>query len=188
MSSEHTHPTKRRLFLLRHALALPATSGQSDISRALSPQGIEDAAALGLTMKYKAYTPDCILCSTSVRTRQTLDALKTSLPACPIEYLDRLYDGGTDAYETIIQRAPTSTKNLLIVAHNPCIGEYANRITGHGRDALRQRLSEGYRPATLTVLNIELEDWALLSHGQATIQDLLDPLDYNAPARPTRWM
>lgn len=181
-------PKPRRLFLLRHALAMPPVSGGNDKTRILSPKGLEDASALGRLMMRKNYMPDYILCSTATRTRQTLEKLFQSLPKTPTSFIDALYDGGTESYVREIQKIPAQYKSVLLVGHNPCVCEYALSVLAQGREAMLERLREGCKPATLAVLNCDLEDWALLDKKAAEITDLLDPLDYNAPSSPTRWM
>jgi phosphohistidine phosphatase len=120
--------TTKRLFLLRHALAVPPMTGAQDIARNLSPKGLEDAAALGKIMVQKGYIPDYILCSTAVRTRQTLEKLMESLPKAPIEYVSDLYNCGTRCYVETIDSLKNNPANVLLIGHNPCIYEYAVAI------------------------------------------------------------
>lgn len=185
MSEQTTHNTKR-LLILRHALATSSTS--SDAARPLAPQGKEDAIALGAYMKAQNLNPDLVLCSTATRTRQTLDGLKQHLPLGKTQFLDILYSGTTGDYLYEIQKVKGNPQTILILAHNPSIYELAVLLCGYGIDSHMQRLSEGYKPATLTVLECNITDWSDLSPAMGKLTDIKDPLDYNAPARPTRWM
>jgi phosphohistidine phosphatase len=178
----------RRLFLMRHALAMPPISGGDDKARVLSPKGLSDASMLGRIMMRKNYMPDYILCSTAVRTRQTLEKLMQSLPKTETAFVDKLYDGGTESYVREIQKIPAKYKSVLLVGHNPCVCDYALSITAQAREALLERLHEGCKPATLVALNCNIEDWALLETKAAEITDYLDPIEYNSSDRPTRWM
>ena len=178
---------KRRIFLLRHALAIPPAAGGNDKTRVLSPKGQSDASMLGRVMMRKNYMPDLILCSTATRTRQTLEKLMQSLPKTETVMIDALYDGGTESYIREIQKIPAKYKSILIIGHNPCVCDYALKITLKAREALLERLQEGCKPATLVALGCDVEDWALLEAKSAEITDIMDPLDYNAPEGPTRW-
>ena len=60
-------------------------------------------------------------------------------------------------------------------------------LAAAGNDAVLARLSNGYQPASLSIIEAPIDDWAALDPDKCQIVDLLDPLDYNAPARPTRW-
>src|SRR5690606_31459629 len=48
----------RELILLRHAHAEPATTGQSDLDRPLSPQGLAEAEAVARWLKEQGLVPD----------------------------------------------------------------------------------------------------------------------------------
>ena len=65
----------RELILLRHAHAEPATTGQSDLDRPLSPQGLAEAEAVARWLKEQGLVPDRVLCSPARRTRETLEAV-----------------------------------------------------------------------------------------------------------------
>jgi phosphohistidine phosphatase SixA len=64
----------RELILLRHAHAEPATPGQADLDRPLSPVGLAEAEAAGKWLKENNLLPDCVLCSPARRT-ETLEAV-----------------------------------------------------------------------------------------------------------------
>ena len=65
----------RELILLRHAHAEPASTGQADLDRPLSPEGLAEAEAAGRWMRENQLVPDRVLCSPSRRTRETLEAV-----------------------------------------------------------------------------------------------------------------
>lgn len=188
MNDLPTPHNRKRLFLLRHALAMPAGSSAEDSARPLAPKGEEDATALGLYMAQKGYLPDLILCSTAKRTQQTLQNLQKKLETPAARFLKILYTGRTGDLLSEIQKAEDDKNSILIVAHNPSIYELAVLLGGTGKESLLQRLCDGYRPATLTVLGCPCAHWADIQPQENEVIDLVDPLDYNAPARPTRWM
>ena len=65
----------RELILLRHAHAEPAAPGQADLDRPLSAEGLAEAESAGRWIKDNGWVPDCVLCSPSRRTRETLEAV-----------------------------------------------------------------------------------------------------------------
>ena len=69
----------RELILLRHAHAEPATTGQSDLDRPLSPQGLAEAEAVARWLKEQGLVPDRVLCSPARRTRETLEAVMDAI-------------------------------------------------------------------------------------------------------------
>ena len=65
----------RELILLRHAHADPALPDQADIDRPLSAEGLAEAESAGRWLREQNLVPDCVLCSPSRRTRETLEAV-----------------------------------------------------------------------------------------------------------------
>lgn len=178
----------KRLFLLRHAQAMPTEIGGRDKDRKLSPQGTADAQALGQIMKKKNHVPDFVLCSAARRTKETLAGLAAAFEQdIKTAYLNEFYDGGREEILGFIRRNDEEAHSVLIVAHNPSIYETAVLLAGDGPDSLMQRLTEGFRPGTMTAFDCPCERWTDFKPGENTLTDLLDPLDYNAPATPTRW-
>lgn len=179
--------SNKNLFLLRHAMAVNELS-DGDQGRALAPKGKEDAEALGDYMKHHDFTPDLVLCSPARRTRETLEGVQTHLDADNVKTIDILYSGGAGDYLYEIQQCDDKYDNILIVAHNPSIYELARLLAAQGSDSVMQRLSEGYPPASLSVVNLVCEKWADIQPAENTLAAIVNPMDYNAPARPTRWM
>ena len=186
MSAKNNMPEKR-IFLLRHAQALN-NSDSGDHGRALSPKGKDDALALGKTMQDQGYIPDVILCSPALRTRQTLEGVQCSIELKSPKFIDILYNGSTGDYLYEIQKVSNEYNNILFIAHNPCIYELVILLAAQGDGSVFQRLGEGYSPASLSVISCKAKNWEDIQPAENTIQTLINPMDYNAPARPTRWM
>tara|TARA_R110002072_G_scaffold75666_8_gene177990 strand:+ start:442 stop:999 length:558 start_codon:yes stop_codon:yes gene_type:complete len=178
--------TGKRLFILRHQQAL--NNGDSDKTRHLSPKGKEDAIALGVAMKRANYTPDLILCSPALRTKQTLEGLAQHIKCDEIETPDILYSGSTGDYLYEIQKISDDYNDVLILAHNPSIYELVILLAAQGPDAAQHRLSEGYSPGSLSVIECASDKWAKIQPVENTLRQIISPIDYNAPSRPTRWM
>ncbi len=177
----------KRLYILRHAKAASPENTQ-DFDRPLATQGQEDAAALGKLIAKQSYMPGTVLCSTAKRTRETLEAL--ALPASTkIEYLEKIYDAAASDLLEMIQSTDDSAQSILLVGHNPAIHELALRLASEDSGlSLLQRLLQGYSPATLSVLDVPCKCWNDIQLGENFLINLLAPLDYNSPDRPTRWM
>lgn len=177
----------KTIYLLRHAQAV-SSQGSSDQERALAEQGRQDALALGLLMKKKAYIPAMALCSSSVRTKETLQAIDQALNISDKKYLDSFYAASPGTLFAGLQNLDNAVTSAVIVAHNPGIHELAMRLSADDNSAHINKVMGIYRPATLSVIETNVENWADLQLGEGRLIDLLDPMDYNAPARPTRWM
>lgn len=179
----------KQLFILRHAQALSTDPGGTDKSRRLSPNGLGDAKALGAVMKRQDMRPDTILCSPATRTRETLREVLEGLEGdIEAEFPESFYNAGADAYFTGIQAVSDAHERLLIVGHNPGIHMLAAQLAHDDGSALMDRLSSGYAPATLTVLECDIESWNDLALYKNQLMAVLETSEYNADSRPTRWM
>ncbi len=181
-------PAKKYLYLLRHALAIPAADSKGqDIDRVLAPRGHEDARVLAGLMKSKGYIPEYALCSPSVRTKQTLDPLEEIVDLAEKSSPMILYSGPTGKLLSALQGVSPSFDHVILVGHNPDIWDLARLLCGSGGASLRQRLNESYKPGALSVFTFEGDDWAALQHGSLELVDFMEPVDYNAPSTPARW-
>ena len=179
----------RTLFILRHAQAVP--SAGNDKQRALTSRGREDASALGRVMVKQGYIPDTVLCSSALRTQQTYEKIAVELRTTGhnAEFLtsDALYNTSGEALMHAIINLPPSAQSVLLIANNPGVHQLAMTLAQHGGESYIRRLLQQFAPATFCAYRTNCEDWGLLEAGNTKITDLMDPLDYNAPATPARW-
>lgn len=91
--------------------------GVRDHERPLAERGRREAALAGRWIADAELTVDHVLCSTSTRTRQTLE--RTGISS-PVTYVDDIYGGHPDhILEAIRLHAPTDAQTLLVVGHEP---------------------------------------------------------------------
>jgi phosphohistidine phosphatase len=171
----------KRLYLLRHAHS-PSLPGVKDMDRELSAKGNDQAAALGQYMKCHNFVPDMVLCSSSHRTRKTLDGVLQSMNIVNIKYLPILYVGSVGEYLTQIQECDECYESILLVAHNPSIYGLAALLAKTHNEILAQRLATGgYAPATLCVLDVPVNKWAHIQPHKCPLLHIADPTDYHTP-------
>lgn len=108
----------RELILLRHAHAEPASTGQADLDRPLSPVGLAEAEAAGKWLKENKLQPDCVLCSPARRTRETLEAVVGVTGFFEHRLEDRIYDATPGALVGLVDERK-DIERLMIVGHNP---------------------------------------------------------------------
>lgn len=143
-----------QLFLLRHAKAEPGMNNISDHERALTAGGCRDAGKIAHVMRKAGLAPEVVLVSTSLRTRQTLEALENASvwDEWPnIDALPQLYMATLPQLLETIRSLPETVRSALIIGHNPGLHELALWLCagGHG-DGFNPHLAEGYPPATLS--------------------------------------
>ena len=108
-----------RVVIVRHAKAAP---GSPDELRPLTPEGREQARALG--ERLRTLEPDAVVTSPLLRARETASALGLGEP----EIDDRLAPGATpdDVRAAAVERGET----VVVVGHQPDCGRAAAALAG----------------------------------------------------------
>lgn len=108
----------RELILLRHAHAEVATTGQADLDRPLSPEGLAEAEAAGRWLKEQRLVPDCVLCSPARRARETLEAVLGAVGYVDQRNEDAIYEASAGDLIALAD-ANREVERLMLVGHNP---------------------------------------------------------------------
>lgn len=149
----------RQLILMRHGKA-ESTSGQGDHARPLSRRGRAEAAEAGRRLAAIA-RPELALMSDSLRTRQTFDSCATTLdPTPPRRIASALYGATPDAILREIGTVADAVSCLLVIGHNPGIGDLARRLADRGPTDELARLSEGFPTSCFAVISLDAPRWS----------------------------
>ncbi|MDQ7040960.1 MAG: histidine phosphatase family protein [Rhodothermus sp.] len=118
-----------RLYFLRHAEARPATPGQPDAERTLTEAGQQIARHLGEALRRMQLAPAAVYSSPYRRAVQTARAVATALCVPVVE--DRLLAPGCGPAELeLLVQAYTPGNTVLVVGHQPDLGELVRWLTG----------------------------------------------------------
>lgn len=113
----------RTLILMRHA---EAGGASRDHDRPLTPRGTSDATVAGTWIREHLPIVDAVVCSTALRTRQTLTA--TGIKAATT-FADELYGGGIGDILEQVALVPDSATTVLVVGHAPGIPSVAFELS-----------------------------------------------------------
>jgi phosphohistidine phosphatase len=116
-----------KLHLLRHAKTNQVSPTGKDFDRELLPRGYEQIAELKLFLKDNPISPKTILCSSAIRTQQSLAEMKGLWPNAEIQYLDDLYLAEKEEILKLIC-AQNSPHEILVVGHNEGLSELAMNL------------------------------------------------------------
>lgn len=155
-----------RLILMRHAKS-DWSMGQDDHDRPLNARGRESARLLGDWLRNKGYMPDQVLCSTSLRTRETL---ALSGMAAPARFEDRLYHAAPSTLLESLKEAEGET--VLMIAHNPGIAMFASHILAKLPMHVRFR---DYPTGATLVADFAIDAWADVTPGTGNARDFVIP-------------
>jgi phosphohistidine phosphatase len=123
----------KQLYILRHAKSSWDDAGLPDHERPLAPRGEKAAARIAEHLRSEGIAPELVLCSTALRTRQTLAALLAALPGDVVVALeDDLYGVGLDGLLARLRDLDDEVGSVLVIGHNPTLHALALALTGRG--------------------------------------------------------
>ena len=157
----------KRLIVVRHAKATHKP-GFADPDRPLTGRGRRDAKAAGQWLLGQRLIPDLVLCSPSLRTRQTWDRLAAELGTghdIEVQYDSRVYLADEDDALDVIGETPDDVRTLLIVGHNPAMQQVASSLTSQG--------DLGFPTTAIAVA--DLGSWARLVPGAGSARAFWTP-------------
>jgi phosphohistidine phosphatase len=126
-----------RLYVVRHAIASPhGTPGVKDDDRALTEEGVQKMREAAAGLRALDYVPEAILSSPLLRARQTAELL-LEIFGKGIEFktTPSLAPSGSrqDLYREIALY-DKKMKSLMLVGHQPSLGEIAGEISWGSTD------------------------------------------------------
>lgn len=156
----------RTLLLLRHAKAEQQQS--PDHERALADRGRRDAAAAGDWIREQGFAIDLVLCSSSVRTRQTWRY--ADLEAGDVWYDRRIYGADPETLLDVLHEVPESATTVLLIGHAPGVPWLAAGLASSGAEDLPDK----YATSGLAVLR-HTQRWSRLGENDAALAGFVTP-------------
>ncbi len=168
----------KRLLVLRHAKAA-RPAGVEDHARPLSPRGIWAAEAMAEHCAPRLHAVDVALCSSAIRTRETLRLFERHLPpSCKIVLDDALYPGDPDAAVAALRRVADRSETALLVGHEPGLSDLVERLCGEaGSRKAQRRLAKGFKTSSLATLELGIDRWRELRPGVGRLRAAIRPKD-----------
>jgi phosphohistidine phosphatase len=167
----------RRLLLLRHAKAIPAT-GHNDYERALIERGRRDAGAIGALVAEIGLIPDLVIHSGAERTRETAAiAMKAWPRRIEARAEPGLYGATRPALLAIVRALPDAAASVMLVGHNPGLADLANHLVGDGAKSDIARMAAKFPTAGLAALEFDVKRWRDAAPGAAQLTRFATPDD-----------
>jgi len=158
----------RHLYLLRHAKSSWADTDQPDRERPLTPRGRRAAQRLATHLDEQGVRPDVVLCSSAVRTVQTLELVRPGLgEGVELVVEDELYGASARQLLARLRCLPEEVRSAMVIGHNPGLQELTLFLAREG--ALRERAAVHFPTAVLASLAIRRGDWAALDRAGAEL-------------------
>jgi phosphohistidine phosphatase len=161
------------LILTRHAKSDWDDPTLSDHDRVLNARGRRDAPRIGGWLQAKGHVPDIALVSSARRTLETWELLSPALNrAVPMTVVPALYHA--EAGEILSQLRRATSPSVMVIGHNPGIGEFAHRIVD--APANDPRFIDYPTCATL-IARFEGDDWSAIDWWSGQVVDFVVPRD-----------
>ena len=162
----------RTLYLLRHAKSSWDDPALPDDKRPLAPRGRRDGKRIAEHLRRQGIEPELVLCSSAVRTRETLELVRPALGGASVVVEDELYGASADRLLARIRLVPGEAESVLVIGHNPGLHELALVLASDGDEL--GRLEEMFPTGALATLALA-EPWGGVARGGATLTAYVVP-------------
>lgn len=160
----------RRLIFMRHAEAQMSQYGKIDKDRAITMEGMHQLDVLRLKLQGKLAGVDYVACSNAKRTRQTLEGIKSLLPAnIEIVFDDSLYQGEQKIIWSMIGAVDSKYKGIMIIAHNPGLSQAVQWVADVNGRSIRQLPTSGVAICSTK------SSWVDLSAPKLSLDEFIAP-------------
>lgn len=173
----------KTLYILRHAKAETADDTKDDHERALTGKGRLAAQAMGEWLRARRFGVDRVLCSSSVRTRETLELLQDGLEkTLAADYTPKLYLCSPAEILNLLKVLPADVQSVMLIGHNPGMQQFCLDMTAHGDEGLIEELALHFPTCALAEISVPAGAWSGLAFRQGTLRSFLPhaPLEEKA--------
>ena len=118
--------------------------------RPLTPRGRRDAKRIARHLRTLGRLPELVLCSSAVRTRETLDLVRPAIGKSTVVVENELYTASSADLLARIRRVPDVVTSAMLIGHNPGLQELALALSSAGDEL--ERLKAKFPTAGLATL------------------------------------
>jgi Phosphohistidine phosphatase SixA len=131
---------------------------------------------MGEEMAERALAPELVVCSTSTRTRQTLERwLMASKMAPEIIFAKDLYHASPSVMLDIVKKIAPGHGSVMLLGHNPGMEQFAMQIAADLSSKAAKSMMEKFPTAALAVFDLPNKSWADMEPGTGTLTCYLTP-------------
>jgi phosphohistidine phosphatase len=159
------------LILTRHAKSAWDDPALDDFERPLNGRGRTSASKLGEWLIAEGHLPDTVLVSGARRTVETWSRMAENMPStATMESVPALYLANAQTILNVLRarRSPV----IMLIAHNPGIGDFANRILAAPPE--HERFLD-YPTGATTVIQFDASSWNEIGWGTGQLVDFIVP-------------
>ncbi len=159
----------KTVLVLRHAKSDWKADYVGDHDRPLALRGRKASARIGRFLARVGPVPDLTICSTAVRTRETLERVMRAgdFPSLDVRYDQSLYMATYDQMKSCISAVPDEIGTVMVVGHEPTTSLFAGQLIGGA--SLR------FPTAALARIDLNVSHWSSCRTGVGTLEWFVIP-------------
>jgi phosphohistidine phosphatase len=138
----------------------------------LASRGRRDAKRIAKHLAGLEFEPELVLCSSAVRTRETLELVRPALGSSKVLFEDGLYGASSDELLARIRVVPDAVGSVMLIGHNPGLEQLALLLAWSGEEL--RGLETKFPTAALATLAVETT-WSRLAPGDAILTAYVVP-------------
>lgn len=160
---------KKILILVRHATAEEQSFRMKDFERQLVDKGLSEADLMGKWLLGKNINPDRFVTSEAPRAYKTAEIIAGQLhfEISDIIATRDLYDGGPQAYLSIVNTTPEENKWLILFGHNPDITYFCEYLSGSHIDSMKK--------CGIVIIEFDNQKWEEISANTGNLVYYITP-------------
>jgi phosphohistidine phosphatase len=164
------------LILLRHAKSSWDHPGLDDFERPLADRGLKAAPRMGAYLQSQSIQTDLIVCSSSVRTRQTLALIAPQLENQPKAiFEDDLYLATASNLLERIQALPARAHTVTLIGHNPGFHDVAQLLIKSADPADQAALAAKFPTCAVAIITFTAKRWSQVAPHSGHLITFMTP-------------
>ncbi len=169
----------KRLILLRHAKASRGDREKDDHERPLAAGGIWAAEAVARHCAKRLRRVEIALCSSAIRTRETLRLFERHIPPSSKILLDEdLYLAESEMLCRSLLAVEDRFDVVLLVGHEPGLSDLAVTLCGEtGSTKAKRLLAKGLKTSSLATIDLKIDSWTQLRPNTGKLREVVRPKD-----------
>jgi phosphohistidine phosphatase len=165
--------TERTLYVLRHAKSSWDDAGQRDHDRPLNDRGRRAVKLLAEYVERTGISPDLVLCSSAVRTRETLVGVH---PGGEVSIEPELYTAAAGDLVERLRRVRADAASVMVIGHNPAVQMLVLRLARAELDHVDRLADVRRKFPTGALATLEFNGgWEGLAPACAELTDFVRP-------------
>ena len=173
----------KSLTLLRHAKSAWDDAVTRDFDRPLNGKGRKAAARMGRYMRDEGLAFDAVVASPALRVQQTIAGVEDGYGQSLKPAFDRrIYMASAATLLDLAQGLDDGAGRALLIGHNPGLEDLVLMLAS--ASPYRDEVEVKYPTATLAELTFEIDRWAGLAEGQATLARFMRPRELDPTLGP----